>query len=103
MIRIVYIGEKNINRINTIHKLDNIILNQIESYNYNDIINKLPTDVIDLFIINNPHISKEILMEYAKWRLEYADFNILTLSKSSPQTIIIYESFKTEAFSKFTI
>ena len=52
MVRIVYIGKDNKKRLNVISKLENILLNKINSYNYDKIVEKLPDDVIDLIIIN---------------------------------------------------
>ncbi len=52
MVRIIYIGDKNINRINTIKKLNNTVLNEINSYDFNEVVDNLPIDVIDLFVIN---------------------------------------------------
>lgn len=52
MVRIVYIGEENNKRINTINKLSDTILNKIPSFDFESILDELPSDVIDLFIIN---------------------------------------------------
>ena len=53
MIRVVYIGKENKKRIETISKIENVLLNIISTQDYKKINEKLPADVIDLFIINN--------------------------------------------------
>lgn len=60
MIRVVYIGQENLNRINTINKIENTITNIIDSNNPEDIIELLPKDVIDLFVINSYNMSNDI-------------------------------------------
>jgi PAS domain S-box-containing protein len=52
MIRIVYIGKENKRRIDVLRQIDDIILDIIDT-KCDTILEKLPKDVIDLFVMNN--------------------------------------------------
>lgn len=52
MIRIVYIGKQNKRRIDTLYQIDDVIVDIIDSINVDSILNELPNDVIDLFVMN---------------------------------------------------
>lgn len=52
MVRIVFIGNGFHNRLNILHTLENCIINNINGINEESIMQQLPTDVIDLFVID---------------------------------------------------
>lgn len=69
MFRIVFIGDYNNERLNILSTIDECIIDIISDYN--NIINNLPNDVIDLFIISTPNtdLSNKISNEIGKDKL----------------------------------
>jgi len=54
MVRIVFIGDKNSKRLNILYNIKDCYINIIDEFN--DILNNLPNDVIDLFILETDSI-----------------------------------------------
>lgn len=60
MIRIVYIGKENKRRINMLYQIDDVIVDIINTDDCSSIVEKLPNDVIDLFIMSRENKCSEV-------------------------------------------